>query len=229
PRPASDSPSRESFRESFERGVALFNRGEYDGAAAALSRALTHSPGSAVALNLLGICRFQQKNFPAARALFERAAAADASYAQAHNNLGGVFFVQGEYDRAEAALRKALEINPGLVSALYSLGNLYLSRDRFDEGLAVLAKAVTLAPDYLETHQALITQTPQEGFRSTEAHVLYARLFAEAGDLTRTLSYLERAERSGFKDWERIAVDVAFDKVRDAPAFQDFLRARLKF
>lgn len=222
-------PDKESFRESFDRGVALINRGEYDGAAAALSRALSLSPGSALTLNLLGICRFQQKNYPAARSLFERSAAADPTYAQAYNNLAGVHFVQGEYERSEATFKKALEIKPNLVSALYSLGNLYLAGGRTEEGMSFLARAIALDPSYLEVHQALITQAAHEGFRAVEAYVLYARLFARAGDATRTLYYLGKADEAGFEDWKRVLTDADFDKVRDAPTFQDFLRARLKF
>jgi tetratricopeptide (TPR) repeat protein len=229
PKPAAEDPSGESFRRHYQRGVALFNRGEYDGAASALGRALAIYPGSAVALNLLGICRFQKKEYTDARALFERAATADPRYAQALNNLAGVYFVLGEYDRSEATFRKALEINPGLASALYSLGNLYLSRGRIEESQAVLARAIALDPEYLEKHQALVMQAAMEGFRSSEAYILYARLFAQAGDPTRTLYYLRKADEAGFKDWKSSLTDAAFDKVRDAPAFQEFLRARLKF
>ena len=228
-RPVSEKPSRESFREHYERGVALFNRGEYDGAASALSRALSIYPGSAVALNLLGICRFQAKDYPAAKTCFEKATTADPLYAQAFNNLAGVYFVQGDYDRSEASFKKALEINPNLASSLYSLGNLYLSQDRTEEGLAILAKAIALDPDYLENHQALTTQTALEGFRSTEAFFLYARLYAQAGNIAKTVFYLDKADGAGFKEWGRILSDVAFDKVRDAAPLQEFLRARLKF
>ena len=229
PRPDADRPARESFRHYYDRGVALYNRGDYDGAASALSRALSVYPGSALTLNLLGICRFQQKAYPAARALFERAASADPSYAQAYNNLAGVYFVQGDTERSETAFKKALQIKPNLVSALYSLGNLYLASGRTEDGLSVLARAIALDPAYLEEHQALVTQTAREGFRDAEAYVLYARLFAAAGDPVRTLYYLKKADEAGFEDWKGLLTEAAFDKVRDAPAFQDFLRARLKF
>lgn len=228
-RPASEKPSGESFRNYFERGVTLFNRGEFSGAASALSRALSIYPGSAVAHNLLGICLFQRKEYPAARIHFEKATAADPQYAQAFNNLASAYFMQGDYDRSEASFKKALEIKPDLASALYSLGNLYLSRERTDEGLILLTKAIAVDPDYLETHQALITQSAQEGFRSTEAYFLYARLYAQAGNIAKTVSYLEKAEGAGFTDWRRVLSDAAFDKVRDAPLLQTFMRVRLGF
>jgi tetratricopeptide (TPR) repeat protein len=229
PRPAAGEPSEKDFQVYFNRGVDLFNRGEYFGAASALSRALAVNPGSAVALNLLGICHFQRKDYAAARIHFEKAAAADPSYAQAFNNLASVYFVQGDYDQAEASFKKALEIKPDLISTLYSLGNLLLSRDRNEEGTACLAKAIALDPNYLETHQSLITETAQEGFKPSEAFFLYARLFAQAGNAAKTVLYLAKAERAGFGDWRKVLTDTAFNRVRDMPAFQDFLQARLKF
>ena len=227
--PAAREATQKDFRDYFDRGVALFNRGEYFGAAGALSRALALKPDSAVTLNLIGICRFQRKEYAAARAHFEKAAAADPSYAQAFNNLAGVHFVQAEYDRAEASFKKALEIKPDLVSALYSLGNLLLFRDRTEEGLAYLAKAIALDPDYLESHQSLVTETAQEGFRSSEAFVQYARLFAQAGNAAKTVFYFNKAERAGFGDWGSVLTDPSYEKIRDAPVFQEFLRARLKY
>ena len=228
-KPAPAEPSHKNFKYYFDRGVALFNRGEYFGAAGALNRALALNPDSAVTLNLLGICRFQRKEYAAARAHFEKAARADPSYAQAVNNLASVYFVQAEYDRAEASFKKALEIKPDLASAFYSLGNLFLSRDRTDEGLAYLAKAIALDPDYLESHQSLVTETAQEGFRSSEAYIHYARLFAQAGNVAKTIFYLNKAERAGFGDWGSVLIDAAYEKLRDTPAFQEFLRARLKY
>jgi len=228
-KPAAGDSSRKDFRYYFDQGVALFNQGEYFGAASALSRALALKPDSAVTHNLLGICLFQRKEYAAARVHFEKATAADPSYAQAFNNLAGVYFVHAEYDRAEASFKKALEIKPDLVSALYSLGNLLLSRDRTDEGLAYLAKAIALDPDYLETHQSLVTETAQEGFRSSEAYVHYARLFAQAGNAAKTVFYLTKAEQAGFGDWGSVLTDTSFEKIRDVPAFQEFLRARLKY
>jgi tetratricopeptide (TPR) repeat protein len=228
-RPAEQPPSGQSFRFYFDRGVALFNQGEYLGAANDLNRALAIKPDSAVAQNLLGICYFQRKDYGAARTHFENAAALDPGYAQALNNLAGVYFVQDDYGRAEDTFKRALAIKPDLVSALYSLGNLLLFGGRTEEGLTSLAKAIALDPDYLEKHQSLMTETAQEGFKASEAYFQYARLFAQAGSAAKTVFYLAKAEQAGFRDWRGLLTDSAFNRVRDTAAFQEFLQTHLKF
>jgi tetratricopeptide (TPR) repeat protein len=201
-------------------------RGEYGRAATEFRAAVEVEPDSAKAHNYLGLCYFHQKEYEPAREQFEKATAADASFATAYNNLAGVYSIKAKFARAEDLYKKALALSPDMISANYSLGILLSSLGRIEEGTRYLSRGIVLDPDYLEKHKELVMTSSSTSFDMKETYFAYAKAYAAAGNIERTVDYLVRAREAGFSDWPRILRDVEFEKIRDDPRIKIFLKGQ---
>lgn len=224
--PPSSEPAARSatYEQALERGIVLLGRGEYGKAAAEFGAAIAVNPGSAHAHNYLGLCYFHDRSYEPAKAQFEKAAAADPAFAAAVSNLAGVYFVRSEFPKAEELYKKALALAPDLISANYSLGTLLCNLGRVDEGSGYLTHGIALDPDYLDKHAELVTKFSSLSFDPRQTCFAFARAFAAQGNVEKAVEYLDKAREAGFADWWRILREAQFDKVRDDPRIQAFLK-----
>jgi tetratricopeptide (TPR) repeat protein len=220
----SSAPGDRSFELALERGLLLLARGEYGKATADFRAAVEAQPDSAKARNYLGLCYFHEKDYERAKDQFEKATAADMSFATAFNNLAGVYFIKAEFVRAEELYKRALALSPDLISANYSLGILLSNLGRIEEGAQYLSRGIALDPNYLEIHKELVTTFSSLSFDMRETYFACAKAYAAAGDIDKTVEYLDRAREAGFSDWPRILRDAEFEKFRDAPRIRIFLK-----
>ncbi|MDH4197142.1 MAG: tetratricopeptide repeat protein [Candidatus Aminicenantes bacterium] len=214
------------FKTHLDQGIQALSVKDYARAALCFERAVAADPRASRAYNLLGIALFQQKNTPQAKAMFEKAISLRPDYAEAYNNLGGVFCLLKEFEKAKEMFRQAVGLSPQDVSATYSLGHLLLMLGETEEGMTWLAKGIELDPDFLEKHKDMTVGLAYEEYNEAEIEFAYARLFAAAGNVDKTLVHLERADRASFKDWARVLTDAAFERVRDDPKIREFLKSR---
>jgi Tfp pilus assembly protein PilF len=214
----------EDFNLYFRQGVSFLNQGDYESAAEKFNKAIALNPNSARAHNLRGVAFFQLKNFRNAEEEFRSAVALDASYAEAYNNLGSVFFARQRFDRAIEMFRKALSLSPESVSALYSLGTLLLFQGKETEGMSYLSRGIERDPEFLEKHKALVVDLPTSETDMSEINFTFAEVYAERGNVEKTVEYLEKARKSGFRDWQRILEEKQFETVRDNPKIKEFIR-----
>ena len=114
----------------YERGIAHFNRGEFESAAQCFERALVRlrNPG--------------HPDFGLARCY--------AAEARAH--LGLAFFHAGEYPRAEREMTRALETNPSFPDLLYYRARIRERSGRVREALDDLERALHDRPGAIEIH-----------------------------------------------------------------------------
>jgi pentatricopeptide repeat protein len=126
---------RERSRE-YQRGIELFNQGEYEEAADALEKVVAESTSKDSPIHSLGL-------FYAA---------------EAHAHLGIALFRRGRPDRAEPHFRRALEENPRYPDLYYYLGLIHYARQEWDDARRCLDQAVDLNPEYVEarTYQAIL-------------------------------------------------------------------------
>ena len=113
---------QEGGDSDIQRGLELFDAGEYEAAIAAFSLAQP-SPGLH---NNLGLCYYRLGQWAEAAAHFHKARALDASYARAHFNLGLVYAKQGDDQAAADAFAQALELDPNHAQAHYRRGEVLL-------------------------------------------------------------------------------------------------------
>lgn len=213
-----------SFEFYLRQGAYYMSQGSYEKAQQEFDKALALNPSSARAHNLSGLARFQLKDYPSAEGQFLKAVALDPSYAPAYNNLGGVYAVRGQWSAAKETLQKAISLSPDMASAYFSLGTVHFNLGEAEEGTACFAKGIALDPDYLQKNSASVIGLSMGSASLAELNFTFAKLFATAGNIERTLEFLNKAKQAGFRDWQRIAEQNEFEKVRDHPAIQKFLK-----
>jgi Tfp pilus assembly protein PilF len=221
-------PDSKNFEIYLNQGIQSLHSGDFGMAIVHLQRAVAASPKSDQAHNFLGIAYFQQKNYQLSKIHFEKAIALQPSYAEAYNNLGSNYFVLQEFEKAKGMFKKAIEFSPKKASPYYSLGNLLLMMGQQEEGITYLAKGIELDPNFLEKNESLITKFSYQDYNDAEVNFTYAKIFASAGNADKTLIYLEKAEKSNFQSWNRILTEKEFEKVKDSPAIQNFIKRVLK-
>jgi len=218
-----DAAGRE-FGSYLEHGLSLLNHDDPASAVDAFGKAIALDPTSARAHNLRGASLFRLEKYDAAEEDFRNALTLNPYYAEAYNNIGSVYFARGRLDTAMDMFRYALSLSPDSVPALYSLGTLLLLRGKADEGSAYLSRGVELDPAFFETHKMSLVDVPSYGSSLPEIHFTYARIYAAKGDVDKTVVFLEKADKAGFRDWKRIGQDKAFEAVRGDPRVRQFLR-----
>lgn len=227
-RPAS-SPipvNAEKFNTYLDQGLQALADKDYAKAVLCFKQAVAADPRSSRAYNLLGIALFREEDYLQAKPMFENAISLRPDYAEAYNNLGGVLCLLKEFVKAKDMFRRAVSISPRDVSATYSLGHLLLMLGETEEGMTWLAKGIELDPDFLEKRKDVTVGFGYEAYDEAAVSFAYAKLFAAAGNVEKTLIYLERADGSGFRDWNKVRTDDAFARVRDDPRILEFLKSR---
>ena len=107
---------RRALSKYIETAHALFDRGDFAGAAAAYAKALAIEPGAAVSVNL-GYSRLSLGEFDAAESSFRRALALEPGFAAALVGLGDVAAQNGAHQQALAQYDLALAGDPSLAVA----------------------------------------------------------------------------------------------------------------
>src|SRR5215472_17273310 len=168
------------FREEFQRnnltyGVALFQHGYLEQAAAAFEQVTASKPNDPVAYYNLGTL-YLERNEPArARRYLEQAVKLRPGYAEAWNNLGMVSAQEGHEDKAIEDFKKSLLLRPDYTTALVNLGNLLRHKGDFEEAQKLFERALEAAPN------------------SPDANYSMGMLYARQNQLTAAAKYLARA------------------------------------
>jgi tetratricopeptide (TPR) repeat protein len=106
-------------QEWLEKGMAQFQKQDYDAALASFNKAVELEPKSAVAYNMLGMAyRFKYNQVRSQElkdqeiAAFQKAIEVDPNYWVALINLGATYYYTGDKAKAAPLFKKALELNP---------------------------------------------------------------------------------------------------------------------
>jgi protein O-GlcNAc transferase len=145
---ASVSALREDGRAVMQRGVALAEQGEIEGAIAAHEAALAADPALAQAHANLVSLYGQVGRWREAEAHYHAAVAARVDLADAHYDYGVVLGLQERWDLAEGAYRQAIATNPLHAPARNNLGQLLERRRAWADALAEYREAVEAQPTF---------------------------------------------------------------------------------
>ncbi|MGQ9619306.1 MAG: tetratricopeptide repeat protein [Candidatus Aminicenantia bacterium] len=220
----SEEMKAKDFEAFMSNGIQKLTEKDYDSAIVSFKKAVSLRPNSEKAHNFLGIAYFMKKSYKNAEDEFSKSISINSKYPPPYSNLGNVYLKLNKLDKAEKYYKKAIDLAPESPSSYYSLGNLLLSLGRFEEGMAYLLKGFQIDPDFMDRDTTLKTELSQLSSKGGELYFTYAKLFASAGNIERTIEYLERAKKAGFKDWERILKEKEFEKVRENPEIKKFLQ-----
>jgi len=162
-------------RNDFTYGVALFQRGYLESAAASFKQVIAAKPHDAEAYYNLGTLYLRRNDFQGARGYLEQAVKLRPNYPEAWNNLGMVAAQDGRADEAIRNFQQSLLLRQGYTTALLNIGNLYRRPRAFEEAEEVLSRALEIEPD------------------DPEANYSLGMLYAQQDQLQRAAQYLERA------------------------------------
>jgi len=142
-------------RNAFTYGVALFQRGYLDQAAASFKQVIASKPDDPEAYYNLGTLELRRNSLREARKYLERTVVLKPDYPEAWNNLGMIAGQEGKADEAVRNFRQSLSLRPNYATALLNLGNLYRRQGNFAEAEKFLNRALESQPDDPEVHYSL--------------------------------------------------------------------------
>jgi Flp pilus assembly protein TadD/peroxiredoxin len=142
-------------RNDFTYGVALFQRGYLDQAAASFQQVIAAKPNQPEAYYNLGTLYLRKNAFAEARQYLEQTVKLRPNYPEAWNNLGMIAAQQGQTDDAIRNFQHSLLQRPDYAIALLNLGNVYRRQGNFAEAEKLLKRALELEPENPEVHYNL--------------------------------------------------------------------------
>jgi len=128
------------------RGVALYQQGDYAGAEKDYNEAIRLSPRYVKAFLNRGILRARTQDAAGALSDYNTALALDPCYAEVYYNRGSLFDAQGDTDRALRDFNAAIRLNPQLEWARAGRGVIRAERGEYDQALVDLKCALQLNP-----------------------------------------------------------------------------------
>jgi len=162
-------------RNDFTYGVAFYQRGYLDAAAAAFQQVIATKPENPEAQYNLGTLYLTKGDLTAARGYLEQAVKLKPDYAEGWNNLGMVSAQQGQEAQAIEDFEKSLELRPTYVTALLNYGNLLRRKGDLEEAEKLLGRALLEKPD------------------DADANYSMGMLYARKNDLPAASEYLNKA------------------------------------
>ncbi|HKV62202.1 MAG TPA: FG-GAP-like repeat-containing protein [Candidatus Acidoferrum sp.] len=162
-------------RNDFTYGVAMFQRGYLEQAAASFKQVIAAKPQEPEAYYNLGTLFLRRNALQEARRYLEQTVKLRSNYPEAWNNLGMVAAQEGQTDEAIRNFKQSLLLRPAYAIALANLGNIYRRQGNFDEAEMLLRRALEITPDDPEVNYSI------------------GMLYARQGKLEEAAQYLERA------------------------------------
>ncbi|MDE3129412.1 MAG: tetratricopeptide repeat protein [Gemmatimonadota bacterium] len=141
-----------------EKGWSRLSLGDYEGAEAALRRAIELSPNDPQSEALLGWAQMLQEKYDDALLMFQKVLMREPTNALARINVGYICLKKGIFGEAIEHLSKAIRLDNDKKATLYAhfyLGLVYLERDMFEDAQTFFQKTIALGPNLIEAYYEL--------------------------------------------------------------------------
>ena len=141
-----------------EKGWSRLSLGDYEGAEAALRKAIELSPNDPQSEALLGWAQMLQAKYDDALLMFQRVLMREPTNALARINVGYICLKKGIFGEAIEHLSKAIRLDNDKKATLYAhfyLGLVYLERDMFEDAQTFFQKTIALGPNLVEAYYEL--------------------------------------------------------------------------
>ena len=159
-------------RNDFTYGVAMFQHGYLDEAAASFQQVILAKPNDAEGYYNLGTLSLQRHDFPQARQYLEQTLKLRPNYPEAWNNLGMMAAQEGNAAEAIQNFRQSLLLRPRYATALLNLGNVYRRQGDFANAQECLTHALEIQPDDPDANYSLGMFYAQQNQLSRAADLL---------------------------------------------------------
>jgi len=141
-----------------EKGWSRISLGDYEGAEAALLRALELSPNDPQAESLLGWAQMLREKYDDALLNFQKVLMREPANALARINVGYICLKKRIFGEAIEHLSKAIRLDNDRKATLYAhfyLGLVYLEREMYEDAQTFFSKTIALGPNLIEAHYEL--------------------------------------------------------------------------
>jgi tetratricopeptide (TPR) repeat protein len=159
-------------RNDFTYGVALFQHGYLDAAAASFQQVIAQKPNNPEAYYNLGTLNLRRNDLQQARQYLEQTLKLRPNYPEAWNNLGMIAAQQGQAEEAIQNFQESLRQRPNYAVALLNLGNVYRRQGAFDKAQELLSRALEIQPNDAEVNYSLGMFYAQQGQMQPAANYL---------------------------------------------------------
>src|SRR5215472_18113822 len=179
---------------------------------------------TALLWNKKGIALLFVQHNKDAQKCFEQALHVDKYSAEALNNLGFVAQMQKRYNKAIKYYQKALDIRPESPTFHYNMGAAYFAKHEFDKAVQEYQTAFKIDPDIFQrvSRTGVMAQTTSPEDRAAFSFMV-AKMYAQAGDLDRSLEYLRKAMEEGYKNIDKVYTDSEFASLRTDKRFTELM------
>jgi TolB-like protein/Flp pilus assembly protein TadD len=182
-------------------GLFAVTMGRFEQGLADLRRAVALDPLNVASHFLLGRGLYWSRRYAEALAPLEEATALDAAFLPAYEYRGLAYYGLGDFEKA----RSVCELKPAYWGSLWCLAVAYEKLGRHADAQAALAKLTDLQHD--------------------AASYQYATIYAQWGDPTEALGWLENAMRVRDPGVTLLKNDPFMDPLRKQPRFEAVVRA----
>jgi protein O-mannosyl-transferase len=173
-------------------GLALFDKGDINGAIRSYREALNIKPTYSKSYINLGVALAEQKDTQGALENYTKAIQLEPNNADAHTSLGSLLAGIGKMDEAKMHFDEAMRINPNSSEAHNNLGNLLLNKGSYDEAVMHYTEALKINPHQAEVYNNLGTAYILKG-NMKKAVEFYKRSLREKPDYSDAIENLKRA------------------------------------
>lgn len=193
-----------SAQSGRDNGIALYRKGDYQGAVKSLKQATKANAGDAQAFYFLGLAYLKQdKNKESEKAL-KKAVALDAQNAESRSALSYIYLLANKSAEAQNEAQAALKINPNDEQAHYIIGVVNLRNGSYNYAYERAKKAVEINPNfasaYLLKSKALVSSFSVQAGTVIKPQYARAQLLQEASeDLEKYLSLSPTGEDVEFQ------------------------------
>jgi tetratricopeptide (TPR) repeat protein len=172
------APSTERQTAAVREGIALHDRGDFDGAIRKYEAVLAENPSNALALYEMSYAYSEKKDFKKALEVAYRGAQYKSEHlAGFYLLIGNNLDLLGEADKAVEVYRKGVKLFPGEAMLHFNLAVTYKNRGKLDDARKSLKAAVAANPQHTSSHLLLAVVFYNTGYR-TPALLAAARFLA---------------------------------------------------
>ncbi|MET0049534.1 MAG: tetratricopeptide repeat protein [Candidatus Thiodiazotropha sp.] len=197
----------ESKKSYYDRGMELFEQGNYTKARLEFKNVLQIDPKDADAYYMFGLLEEKEENWQKAFSLYLRATELNPNHVNAQVHLGTIYVLAGDTDKALAAADAALQVDPKHSEALVLRGFALAKDGKSDAAINDVLRAIESDPSNVEAASLLSALYADQGDskraikiarESLDRHrdrvasyLLLARLYAQAGQDSDVVKVLE--------------------------------------
>src|SRR5207248_694214 len=194
-----------------KRGDSYFARKMYEDAIIEYQKSIALDRYNASTLNRLGLVYHQSQKLGEAERYYREALKQNPYFIEVLNNIGTVEYVRQRYDSALDQYEKALKIRPESPTILLNMGACLFDMKRYDEALRATQRALEIDPRVLDRSSGFGTLIQTSRRNDPTVSFYFAKIYAARGEKDLAISYLNRALDEGFKEYDKIKTEPAFE------------------